>query len=145
MDLRGLTQAKLTFKVDTVKELATRDPDSLRAELVEINAAKKLAGRTLHQALAKDWIAQAKELPKLLDALQREVVEGPPLFACTMLLSKLLAVPLSLVLHRFANLVELLCDFHEYLEQVWIELCSACGGYDLATSLVRVRLLVGAS
>jgi predicted flap endonuclease-1-like 5' DNA nuclease len=53
--------------VDTVKELATRNPDNLFARLVEINAEKKLAGRTPHQDLVKDWIAQAKELPKLLE------------------------------------------------------------------------------
>jgi predicted flap endonuclease-1-like 5' DNA nuclease len=53
--------------VDTVKELATRNPDNLFAKLVEINTEKKLAGRTPHQSLVKDWIAQAKELPKLLE------------------------------------------------------------------------------
>jgi len=53
--------------VDTVKELATRNPDHLYAKLVEINAEKKLAGRTPHKAMVEDWVAQAKALPKLLE------------------------------------------------------------------------------
>ena len=53
--------------VDTVKELATRNPDNLQAKLLEINAEKKLAGRTPHQGMVKDWVAQAKDLPKLLE------------------------------------------------------------------------------
>ena len=53
--------------VDTVKELANRNPDNLHAKLVEVNAEKKLAGRTPHQALVNDWVAQAEELPKLLE------------------------------------------------------------------------------
>jgi len=53
--------------VDTVKELATRNPDNLHAKLVEINAEKKLAGRTPHQGMVKDWVTQAQELPKLLE------------------------------------------------------------------------------
>jgi len=53
--------------VDTVKELATRNPDNLHAKLAEINAEKKLAGRTPDLGMVKDWVAQAKELPKLLE------------------------------------------------------------------------------
>lgn len=53
--------------VDTVKELATRNPDNLHASLVEINAEKKLAGRTPDLGMVKDWVAQAKDLPKLLE------------------------------------------------------------------------------
>ena len=53
--------------VDTVKELATRNPDNLHASLVEINAEKKLAGRTPDLGMVKDWVGQAKELPKLLE------------------------------------------------------------------------------
>jgi predicted flap endonuclease-1-like 5' DNA nuclease len=52
--------------VDTVKELATRNPDNLHAKLVEVNVAKKLAGRTPHAGMVKDWVAQAQALPKLL-------------------------------------------------------------------------------
>ena len=53
--------------VDTVKELATRRPDNLHAKLVEINAKKKLAGRTPALSMVEDWVGQAKELPKLLE------------------------------------------------------------------------------
>jgi len=53
--------------VDTVKDLATRNPDNLHAKLVEVNAEKKLAGRTPHQGMVKDWVTQARELPKLLE------------------------------------------------------------------------------
>jgi predicted flap endonuclease-1-like 5' DNA nuclease len=53
--------------VDTVKELATRNPDNLHAKLVEINAAEKLAGRTPPLSAVKDWVAQAQALPKLLE------------------------------------------------------------------------------
>ena len=53
--------------VDTVKELATRNSDNLHASLVEINAEKKLAGRTPDLGIVKDWVAQAKDLPKLLE------------------------------------------------------------------------------
>ncbi len=53
--------------VDTVKELATRNPDNLHASLTEINAEKKLAGRTPHLDMVKDWVTQAQELPKLLE------------------------------------------------------------------------------
>ena len=53
--------------VDTVKELATRRADNLFAKLLEINAAKKLVGRTPTQQMVQDWISQAKELPKLVE------------------------------------------------------------------------------
>ena len=53
--------------VDTVKELATRRPDNLHAKLLEINAQKGLAGRAPTLDMVKDWVAQAKELPKLLE------------------------------------------------------------------------------
>ena len=53
--------------VDTVKELATRNPANLHAKLVEINADRKLAGRTPALNMVKDWVAQSKALPKLLE------------------------------------------------------------------------------
>ena len=53
--------------VDTVMELATRNPETLHATLVEINAEKKLAGRTPPLSAVKDWVAQAKELPRVLE------------------------------------------------------------------------------
>lgn len=53
--------------VDTVKELATRRADNLFAKLLEINAAKKLVGRTPTQEMVQDWMYEAKELPKLVE------------------------------------------------------------------------------
>jgi len=53
--------------VDTVKELATRRGDNLYAHLVETNAQKKLAGRAPTRNAVIAWVAQAKELPKLLE------------------------------------------------------------------------------
>lgn len=52
--------------VDTVKELATRRPDNLQAKMAETNESLKLAARAPTQAQVEDWVAQAKELPKLL-------------------------------------------------------------------------------
>jgi predicted flap endonuclease-1-like 5' DNA nuclease len=52
--------------VDTVKELATRRPDNLHAKLVETNDSLKLTQRAPTAAQVEDWVAQAKDLPKLL-------------------------------------------------------------------------------
>jgi len=53
--------------VDTVKELATRNPDNLHAKLREVNARERLAGRTPSLNMVADWVAQAKELPRWLE------------------------------------------------------------------------------
>jgi predicted flap endonuclease-1-like 5' DNA nuclease len=52
--------------VDTVKELATRRPDSLHAKINELNDKEKLAKRAPSEADVQDWVAQAKQLPKIL-------------------------------------------------------------------------------
>jgi predicted flap endonuclease-1-like 5' DNA nuclease len=52
--------------VDTVKELATRRPDNLHAKLIETNDAKRLTDRPPTAGAVEDWVAQAKELPKVL-------------------------------------------------------------------------------
>ncbi|HFC10401.1 MAG TPA: DUF4332 domain-containing protein [Chloroflexi bacterium] len=52
--------------VDTVVELAQRNPDNLYAKLVEVNKAKKLVRRLPTQNMVKAWIAQAKELPRII-------------------------------------------------------------------------------
>jgi predicted flap endonuclease-1-like 5' DNA nuclease len=52
--------------VDTVKELATRRPDNLHAKIAETNAAAQLTQRPPPAAAVEDWVAQAKELPKIL-------------------------------------------------------------------------------
>lgn len=53
--------------VDTVKELAARRPDRLYAKLIETNAEKRFAGRAPTQNAVKSWVAQAKELPEVLE------------------------------------------------------------------------------
>ena len=53
--------------VDTVKEMAKRVPENLHAKLLEVNKDKTLAGRQPTLDMVKDWVAQAKELPKLLE------------------------------------------------------------------------------
>jgi predicted flap endonuclease-1-like 5' DNA nuclease len=53
--------------VDTVKELATRRSDNLYAKLVEINSQQKLAGRAPTRNAVDSWVAQAKELPSVLE------------------------------------------------------------------------------
>jgi len=56
-----------TAGVDTIKELAKRVPENLHAKLLEVNKDKKVAGRQPTLDMVKDWVAQAKELPKLLE------------------------------------------------------------------------------
>ena len=53
--------------VDTVKELAARNPDNLHARLVEVNAQSKLTGRVPPRNQVEKWIAQAQELPRRLE------------------------------------------------------------------------------
>lgn len=53
--------------VDTIKELAKRIPENLHARLLEVNKDKTVAGRQPTLDMVKDWVAQAKELPKLLE------------------------------------------------------------------------------
>lgn len=52
--------------VDTVVELAHRDPVNLQAKMAEINDAKKLSGRTPAASEVEQWVAQAKELPRVV-------------------------------------------------------------------------------
>jgi predicted flap endonuclease-1-like 5' DNA nuclease len=53
--------------VDTVKELATRNPDNLHATLIELNAREKLTRRVPPLSLVKRWVAEAKDLPRGLE------------------------------------------------------------------------------
>ncbi len=50
--------------VDTVPELATRNPSTLHQKLVEVNQDRKLVRKTPSEAQVKNWIGQAKELPR---------------------------------------------------------------------------------
>ncbi len=53
--------------VDTVKELAARRPDNLHAKLVETNTNRRVAGRAPTLKAVEAWVAQARELPKVLE------------------------------------------------------------------------------
>jgi ribosomal protein L21 len=49
--------------VDTVKELATRNPANLHEKLAEVNEEKKLTRRTPSESEVEGWIAEAQTLP----------------------------------------------------------------------------------
>jgi predicted flap endonuclease-1-like 5' DNA nuclease len=50
--------------VDTVPELAQRNPANLFAKLEEVNAEKRLVRRLPTAPQVEDWVAQAKDLPR---------------------------------------------------------------------------------
>jgi len=52
--------------VDTVVELAQRNPNNLYEKIVEVNAEKKLVRRLPTLNMIKAWIAQAKQLPRVI-------------------------------------------------------------------------------
>ena len=52
--------------VDTVPELAQRNPANLHAKMVQVNIEKELVRRLPTQGQVKDWVAQAKDLPRVL-------------------------------------------------------------------------------
>ncbi len=53
--------------VDTVPELAQRRADNLHAKIAEINESKNLVNRLPGLSQVEDWIAQAKELPRVIN------------------------------------------------------------------------------
>lgn len=53
--------------VDTVPELAQRNPENLYASLKEISEAKELVRRLPSAAQVADWVAQAQALPRMLE------------------------------------------------------------------------------
>ena len=53
--------------VNTVVELARRNPENLQKALVGVNRAKKLVRRTPTLSQTKDWIEQAKTLPRKVE------------------------------------------------------------------------------
>lgn len=53
--------------VDTVPELAQRRADNLTAKMEEVNAEKNLVRRTPSQTEVEKWVAEAKELPRVLE------------------------------------------------------------------------------
>ena len=52
--------------VDTVPELAQRNPANLYQALAETNQANELVRRLPTQAQVSDWVAQAKQLPRVI-------------------------------------------------------------------------------
>jgi predicted flap endonuclease-1-like 5' DNA nuclease len=52
--------------VDTVVELAKRLPENLLAKMVEVNKAKNLVNKMPGLMQVKNWIAQAKKLPRVV-------------------------------------------------------------------------------
>ncbi len=53
--------------VDTVKELAQRNAENLTEKMQEVNEAKKLVRLVPALKSVKNWVAQAKELPRGLE------------------------------------------------------------------------------
>ena len=52
--------------VDTVPELAQRNPENLYAKLVEVNDMKELVRQLPSQRQVADWVSQAKGLPRVI-------------------------------------------------------------------------------
>ena len=52
--------------VDTVPELAQRNPENLYQRLVAVNREKKLVRQLPSQAQVSNWIEQAKRLPRVI-------------------------------------------------------------------------------
>ncbi len=53
--------------VDTVPELAQRNAANLTKKMEEVNEKKKLVRKLPTEKQVADWIAQAKELPRVLE------------------------------------------------------------------------------
>ncbi len=53
--------------VDTVPELAQRRADNLHATVIEVNDNIKLVRKVPALSQVEDWIAQAKELPRVVN------------------------------------------------------------------------------
>jgi predicted flap endonuclease-1-like 5' DNA nuclease len=52
--------------IDTVPELAQRNPENLYQKLVATNQEKKRVRRLPDQARVSDWVEQAKQLPRVI-------------------------------------------------------------------------------
>lgn len=50
--------------VDTIVELAKRVPENLHKKMIEVNDAKKLVRKMPTGEQVKDWVEQAKKLPR---------------------------------------------------------------------------------
>jgi predicted flap endonuclease-1-like 5' DNA nuclease len=52
--------------VDTIPELAQRNPENLLERIIEINAKKKLVRKLPVLSQVTDWVKQAKKLPRVV-------------------------------------------------------------------------------
>ncbi len=52
--------------VYTIPELAQRKPENLQAKMAEVNEAKNLVRKVPTATQVQDWVAQAKELPRVV-------------------------------------------------------------------------------
>lgn len=52
--------------VDTVVELAQRNPEQLHANLLGLNVRKRLVRRPPTKGMVADWVDQAKRLPRVV-------------------------------------------------------------------------------
>ncbi len=52
--------------VDTVPELANRNPQNLVAKIQDVNATKKLVRKLPVLSQIEDWVQQAKKLPRVI-------------------------------------------------------------------------------
>lgn len=52
--------------VDTVPELAQRNPDNLHQQIVRLNEEKNIVKLLPEAVLVANWVAQAKELPRVI-------------------------------------------------------------------------------
>jgi len=53
--------------VDTVVELANRNAENLAEKIMEVNRQKKLVRRPPVLSMVRDWIKQAKKLPRVIE------------------------------------------------------------------------------
>ncbi len=53
--------------MDTVPELAQRNPDNLYQKLVEVNAEKKLVRQLPGRNQVASWVEQARQLPRKIE------------------------------------------------------------------------------
>lgn len=52
--------------VDTVPELAQRNPENLQSKMTEVNETKNLVHKVPAVSQVQDWVSQAKELPRVV-------------------------------------------------------------------------------
>ncbi len=52
--------------VDTVPELAQRNAENLQAKMAEVNEEKNLVRQVPSASQVTDWVAQAKDLPRVI-------------------------------------------------------------------------------